>query len=63
MIERLGLDAEDMAEIEAYATVEPVGEAMADYTGGAGRRQKPMDPEKRRALCRMIFGRKKENKS
>lgn len=49
-----------MREVQAYACVEPVGEAMLDYSGGKPRRPKPMDPEKRRALCRMLFGKPKK---
>jgi len=56
MIAKLGLTARQMREVQAYACVEPVGEGMVDYSGGQVRRQKPMDPEKRRALCRMMFG-------
>ena len=34
MIAARGLSARQMREIELYAAIEPVGEAMADYSGG-----------------------------
>ncbi len=66
MIRRLGLDGRHMAEIYAYACIEPVGEGMVDYNAGDGgghrakQGQRPMDQEKRRALLKGMFPAKKK---
>jgi len=56
MFEQTGLDAIELAEVMAYATIEPIGEPMADYSVGNKKEPKPMDPATRRSVLKSMFG-------
>jgi len=55
MFEALDLDAREWAEVKAYATLEPVGEAMTDYHAADKKRPPPLEPAKRRAMLRALL--------
>ncbi len=56
MFEQLDLSPDEVAEVKAYATIEPVGEPMADYSGGQAKSPaKPVEPAKRRAMLRALL--------